>query len=160
MIIFLDYDGVLHPNEVYQIPGRGIVLTTDGHNLFEHADALAGALEAHQDVRIVLSTSWVWTIGFNKAKARLPELLQARIIGSTWHSSMNQYYWNSLTRYEQIMVYVNRHQVRNWIAIDDNDFKWPANKRHHLIYTNEWGGLGGTNGALDELLLMLETREG
>lgn len=135
------------------------MLTTDGHNLFEHADALAGALEAHQDVRIVLSTSWVWTIGFNKAKARLPELLQARIIGSTWHSSMNQYYWNSLTRYEQIMVYVNRHQVRNWIAIDDNDFKWPASKRHHLIYTNEWGGLGGTNGALNELLLMLETRE-
>lgn len=47
MILFLDYDDVLHPNEAYQIPGKGIVLNVDGHNLFEHADTLAYALEAH-----------------------------------------------------------------------------------------------------------------
>jgi hypothetical protein len=160
MILFLDYDGVLHPNEAYQIPGKGIVLQMDGHDLFEWADLLADTLEGHQDVRIVLSTSWVWTIGFDQSKARLPTRLQERVIGSNWHSSMNKQYWNSLTRYEQIRMYVNRHQVgSNWIAIDDNDFKWPKNKRHHLIHTHELAGLGYTVGALDDLQTKLEMRE-
>lgn len=159
LILFLDFDGVLHPNEAYQVPGHGIVLKMDGHNLFEHADTLASALDAHRDVDVVLSTSWVWTIGFCQSKARLPAPLQERIIGSTWNSSMNRHYWNSLTRYEQIKMYVNRHQVKNWIAIDDNDFKWPEKKRQHLIYTNEYGGLG-TVGALDELLLKLNKFKG
>jgi hypothetical protein len=156
MLIFLDYDGVLHPNEVYQIPGRGIVLTTDGHNLFEYTDLLAVALKGHPDVRIVLSTSWVRTIGFKKSKARLPTCLQERVIGSCWHSSLDQYYWNTLTRYEQISMYVTRHQVQNWLAIDDDDYKWPDNKRQHLIHTDEQGGLGRTAGALDNLILKLE----
>ncbi len=33
MIVFLDFDGVLHPNEVVLYQKRGIVLECDGHSL-------------------------------------------------------------------------------------------------------------------------------
>jgi hypothetical protein len=157
-ILFLDYDGVLHPDEVYLTRAKGIVLRADGHNLFEHAELLADTLESHQDVRIVLSTSWVHALDFNKAKARLPERLQSRVKGSTWHSSGNKYEWNALTRYQQIMRYVLRHNLQDWLALDNDDVGWPDHKRHHLIHTDDWGGLGGTVGALDDLQTKLEMR--
>ena len=158
-ILFLDYDGVLHPDEVYMSKRNGIVLRADGHNLFEYAELLADALEQHQDVRIVLSTSWVSVLDFDIAKARLPERLQLRVIGSTCHSTYNKYEWNTLTRYRQIMRYVLRHNLKSWLALDNDDKGWPDDKRHRLIHTDDWGGLGGTVGALDDLQTKLESRE-
>lgn len=156
MILFLDYDGVLHPDEVYMVRGKGVVLRCDGHNLFEYADLLTDALTPHADVRIVLSTSWVHALSFNEAKKRLPENLQVRIEGATYHSAGNKYEWNALTRYQQIMRYVLRHNVQNWLALDNDAEGWPDNKRHHLVHTDDWGGLGGTIGALDDLQTKLK----
>lgn len=157
-ILFLDFDGVLHPDEAYFVRGKVVQLRADGHTLFEHAELLAEVLDAHQDVHVVLSTSWVQALGFNAAKARLPEQLQARIMGSTWHSAGNKYEWNALTRYQQIMRYVLRHNVQDWLAIDNDDYGWPANKRHLLVHTDDWMGLG-SDVSLDELKEKLEFRE-
>ena len=157
-ILFLDYDGVLHPDEVYLLRGKGVVLQCDGRSLFEWAELLADILEPHQDVRIVLSTSWCHALSFKEAKERLPERLQARVKGSTWHSHRNKYEWNTLTRFQQIIGYVNRHNVQSWIAIDNDDHGWPDLKRDCLVHTDDFGGLGGTRGAVDELKLKLELR--
>ncbi len=160
-ILFLDFDGVLHPDEVFmsrKIPG-GVELRCDGHDLFEHAELLAELLEPHQDVRIVLSTSWVHALSFSRAKERLPERLRSRVKSATWHSAGNKYEWHSLTRYQQILKYVNWHNITNWLAIDNDDHGWPDVKRHHLIHTSDLGGLGGTVGAVDELVMKLELRE-
>lgn len=140
-ILFLDFDGVLHPHAVYRRK-KGIVLEAEGHALFEHCDLLESILEPHPDIRIVLSTSWAWTLDFKRAKSRLPSALQDRVKGSTWHSSMDTTWWCDLTRFEQIQTYVERHRLDAWIAIDDNDIGWPDDQRHHLVYTDEWKGLG------------------
>ena len=123
--LFLDYDGVLHPGEVYLVRGKGVVLRNEGHTLFEYADALADALEAHKDVQIVLSTSWVAMLDFKRAKKRLPTRLQDRIKGATWHSSFDRGYWQQLTRFQQIYQYANRHNLSDWLALDDDDEGWP-----------------------------------
>ncbi len=141
-ILFLDFDGVLHPNEAYRHSKRRIVLHADGHNLFEHAEQLAGILAPHPRVKIVLSTSWVPTLSFVKAKGYLPAALRTRIFGSTWHSAMDKQWWNSLSRYQEINAYVKRHRLSDWIAVDDDDIGWPEEQRHHLVHTDEWGGLG------------------
>jgi hypothetical protein len=143
MILFLDFDGVLHPNEVYYYQKRGVVLECDGHALFEHADTLVELLEPHPEVSIVLSTSWVSVLRFSRAKSYLPESLQKRVRGATWHSAMGEvHWWNSLSRYEQIALYVRRHNLTDWVAVDDNDAGWPDDMRHHLVHTDEWAGLG------------------
>jgi hypothetical protein len=142
-VLFLDYDGVLHPNEVYLQTGRSIELRADGHALFEHGELLSTLLAPHLHIRIVLSTSWVAALrSFNEAKGYLPKVLQERVIGSTWHSGEDRYRWDAMTRYEQVMSYVLRHRLPNWIAIDDDAAGWPEDKRHHLVHTDAWGGLG------------------
>lgn len=53
MILFLDFDGVLHPDAVYLRLNGEIELRAPGA-LFMWAPALVDALEAHPQIRIVL----------------------------------------------------------------------------------------------------------
>jgi hypothetical protein len=89
-VLYLDFDGVLHPDEIYRIRGR-IVLRCDGMNLFEWAPLLVDHLEPYPDPRIILSTSWIRTLSLNEARAWLPVSLGSRVIGATgtarWISS-------------------------------------------------------------------------
>lgn len=141
--IFLDFDGVLHPNEAYRGANKRVTLRADGHILFEHADRLCELLAPYPTIRVVLSTSWVAVLrSFDGARNYLPPALQAKLVGATWHSSVDRFIWNELTRFEQIQRYVIRHRLTNWLAIDDDDTAWPANQRHRLVHTDEWAGLG------------------
>lgn len=154
MVLFLDYDGVLHPDEAYHTK-RGVVLRCDGHDLFEHAQLLADLLDPYPHVKIVLSTSWVFQLGFSTAKARLPAALQAKIKGATFHSQFEErHLWTYFTRHKQISTYVIRHRLTDWIALDDDDDQWPDEERHRLVHTNEWGGIGD-RAAQDELIAKL-----
>lgn len=123
-ILYLDFDGVLHPGEVYRIRGQ-IVLQCDGICLFEWAPLLAEYLEPHPDVRIVLSTSWVRVLSFSGARAWLPDALAKRVIGATWHSAMNQAWWRGLSRYDQISRHAQRHRISRWLAVDDDGMAGP-----------------------------------
>ena len=165
MILFLDFDGVLHPNEVYMDRFKGerrIVLKVDGHNLFEHAEWLAEqlALSEFRHVRVVLSTSWVWALSFDGAKAYLPQSLQERVKGATWHSGRNKYEWHSMTRFDQIHGYVNRHNLHDWVAVDDNADGWPEAHKTNLVHTDEWWGLGQAEKRAELLTKLSRGEEG
>ena len=59
-MLFLDFDGVLHPEDVHRRAGNSPYIgSPSGHVLFEHAPLLAAVLRPCPDIRIVLSTSWV-----------------------------------------------------------------------------------------------------
>lgn len=133
MILFLDFDGVLHSSEVF-VFRRQPVLRAEG-TLFEHAGRLADALTDRPDIKIVLSISWVPRLGFDRAKSYLPPALQARVIGATWHNhaGLLKNDWLQLSRYVQVENYVRRHRLTHWLAIDDDDHGWPAMERHHLV---------------------------
>lgn len=157
-ILFLDYDGVLHPDDVYRINGQ-IVLKRDGFSLFEWSPLLLEALVPHSDVRIVLSTSWVRVIGYDKARKCLPRELQERVIGATWHSQLNQDWWSSISRYEQIAGYTRRHTVTRWLAIDDEVTIWGEEHLDQLIETDSMLGLAQPE-KLDELKRKLQLLTG
>lgn len=143
-LLYLDYDGVLHPNAVYTSPSRGIHLEDrPGHALFEQAAWLAGALDAYPGVLVVLSTSWVPAIGFDRARDRLPPSLAGRVIGATWHARReDRSRWLLLARGEQVAEDAARRGVRRWLAVDDDDHGWPAAHRHCLIHCPDDRGLG------------------
>jgi HAD domain in Swiss Army Knife RNA repair proteins len=153
MIVFLDFDGVLHPNAAYKVRG-GALLKASDHALFEHESRLVQALAMYPEIRIVLSTSWVSHFGFEYTKECVCDALQLRIKGATWHSSMNKNHWETLTRYEQIELYVQRHNLIEWVAIDDDVLGWPDTQRHHLVQTHGWHGLGD-EGAYADLMMKL-----
>lgn len=66
MILFLDFDGVLHPDAAY-LYGKTPRLNADGE-LFMWANLLVDALADQPDVQIVLSTSWVRLLSFKRAR--------------------------------------------------------------------------------------------
>lgn len=135
-VIFLDFDGVLHPDCVFRVPGRGLVLRAEGHQLFESAPILEEILSPYPEIQIVLSTSWVRILGFDRTMSRLPACLGKRVVGATWHSRMDQQEWIARSRCEQVLHYATRHSLRSWLAIDDDDEHWPSAWRHALVYAD------------------------
>jgi hypothetical protein len=110
---------------------RGLELRALG-KLLMHADVLETILDYSPEVRIVLSTSWVRLLSFKRARGVLPEPLQARVIGATWHTKMLEppYGYDLQTRYEQIRAAATRAGMTRWLALDDDpDHSWPDKRR-------------------------------
>lgn len=149
MILFLDFDGVLHADAVYLERGRP-VLRADGE-LFMWTSHLVDALASVPHVRIVLSTSWARELRFARARDYLPAELRQRIIGATWHSGMatddehrplgRDTWWDTSTRYQQIRRYVDRAGITDWIAVDDQPEGWADADRDKLVVTDSNLGL-------------------
>lgn len=165
-ILFLDFDGVLHPDAAHLENGHP-VLRSEGA-LFMWAPLLVDLLTDFPKVRIVLSTSWVRELRFSRARDFLPESLRPLVIGSTWHSAMAQHtesshrvfptWWDTATRYQQIQRYVDRAQLTNWIAVDDHPAGWAENDLDKLIQTDSQKGLSDLS-ARQQLRVALKERE-
>jgi hypothetical protein len=126
-VLFLDFDGVLHPDAVYRTR-YGLELRAEGQ-LLMHAPILIEILSDFPQVQICLSTSWCRLLGYRRARAALPQVLQARTVSGTWHSRMPRaplHGFDLYTRYEQIRAAVSRAGLTRWIALDDDpDHSWP-----------------------------------
>lgn len=110
--LFLDFDGVLHPPEAIQ--GARPPLTANQirkgfPGTFQHLPTLRDLLHKHDDVAIVVSSSWRLFL----SDAELIDLL-API--STWFAG-------SLSRYkgkhEAICDWLEHHQVNDSAVLDD-----------------------------------------
>lgn len=145
-VLYLDFDGVLHPEDVHWYHKRGIVLESPGHALFEHAALLESLLEPYPELKVVLSTTWVRAKDFNFAKSQLPSGLQSRVVGATYHSAMKREYglsgltnaalngfFGQLTRYQQVQGDLNRRCPHVWLALDDDTVGWPSQERDNLV---------------------------
>lgn len=156
MILFLDFDGVLHPDAAFLIKGRP-TLKAEGE-LMMWAPLLVDVLADFPEAQIVLSTSWARQLSFSRARRWLPDALNARVIGSTWHSAMSfkregfsnlATWWDEATRYQQIKRYASRAGLADWVAIDDQPEGWGASDLDKLVHTN------GEIGLSDPLALAL-----
>lgn len=145
--LYLDYDGVLHPDEVYCVGGQ-VVLRMDGFSLFEWSPILEELLAPYPKLQIVLATSWVRVVGFDAALSRLPRGLQRRVVGATWHPHVPRG-WERYSRFEQVRACVERHRHSHWIAIDDDGAGWPAEYRGNLVLTDSLLGLGVVSAQMD-----------
>lgn len=145
LVLYLDYDGVLHYDGVFWTARRGIYLDAPpGHRLFEHVPLLEQALAPHPEVRIVLSTSWVVWNRYHATAKQLGPALQRRVIGATWHAGM-RWYRDSFTRQprgSQVWQDVQRRQPRDWLAIDDEVHEWSEQCVDKLVRSDSTYGLG------------------
>lgn len=154
-ILYLDYNGVLHDDKVMRNRQRGMYITTPDRTFFEWMPILESLLAPHPDLKIVLSTSWVRSLGFDKTKSELSEDLQSRVIGSTFHHpKLLQSEFDTMSRGIQIWGDVERRKPANWLALDDDAFGWPAWCRDRLIETKGHAGLSDPD-AQDALRKML-----
>jgi hypothetical protein len=145
VVLYLDFDGVLHHDEVYWSRKQGIHIRAPGHRLFEWAEILEEILASYSEVSIVLATSWVRVKSYEFAKKRLSPALQSKVIGATFHRrEMNKFVFENTARGEQIYADVKRRQPTAWLAIDNDDVGWPSHCRCNLIKTDDELGLSDT----------------
>lgn len=116
MILFLDFDGVLHPV---------------GHRVgeednFMHLPVLEDWLREHdhKHVRIVISSSWREQMDIDGLKLLFSSDLRERVIGKcpTVPSDPEPEFW----RYEEIMAWIRETgYVGPWVALDDTGWEFP-----------------------------------
>lgn len=144
-ILYLDIDGVLHPDEAF-LDAKGNVYLRGPGQLLEHASILSEILAPYPDLCIVLSTSWVKLKSYSWVRRRLPQDLRARVIGSTWHSryardSIELEWWSEATRYQQILRDVKHRSPSHWLAIDDDVIGWPESELERVVICDPQLGL-------------------
>lgn len=161
-VLYLDFDGVLHHEDVWWHPRRGAYIRPPGYSLFAHMPLLEEVLEPHPDVQIVLSTSWVRVRRYSNAVKRLSPQLRERVIGATFHTRMNRDSFEALPRGVQVLHDVARRRPRHWLALDDDDQGWGTEYRDHLIHTDSVLGISapGTIEVLAELLRQFDKGAG
>lgn len=142
LVLYLDFDGVLHHENALWHPRRGVYLKAPpGYVLFQHVDLLEQILAPYPDVKIVLSTSWARVYGCEKASKRLPPSLKPRVIGATFHSQMNENNFTAAPRGVQVLNDVLRRKPKDFIALDDDYLDWPASIVNKYIRTHEHEGI-------------------
>lgn len=102
-ILFLDFDGVLHP-EVF------------GAKEFSCAQFLEEALQPLPLIQIILSTSWKYDHSFSEMCDALPEGLRSRVVGQTVSLEKGMH---PLGREKEIRATMEQFPGRAWIALDD-----------------------------------------
>lgn len=125
MILFLDYDGVLHPDPC-----------ADATRLFEHAPRLAQVLESFPGLGVVLSTSWRTKYPESALLEPLPASLRQRVLGLTPRASDFSPPPELLPyrRQAECMQWLQQHGMSGsaWWALDDRP-DWFAPYCENLI---------------------------
>ncbi len=143
LVLYLDFDGVLHHENCLWHPRRGAYLVApQRYRLFQHAELLEQLLTPYPDVQIVLSTSWVLRYGCSTTTKRLPPALQARVIGATFHSRhMRADDFRYMPRGQQVTEDALRRRPREWLALDDNEEGWPLEHVSRHVHTHMYDGI-------------------
>lgn len=153
-ILYLDYDGILHPADVRvtsEAPLQPRVYVRGeptAQPLFRYLALLELLLAPYPDLRIVLSTSWVTAFGYEFAVKQLSPALQVRVIGATTFPAP--------TRFDSIAIDAEGRGLTRWLALDDDLCGWPEARRHLVVApTNPMLGLAQP-GVAAELATMLK----
>lgn len=120
-ILFLDFDGVLHP------------ATGNSVEEFSKADALACALLGY-DCEIVISSAWRLHCRLDQLKDFLPDGIAERVIGTTGDDPLSHY-----ARHDAILAWLASSEPVDWRALDDAKTEFRETSR--LIACNPEVGL-------------------
>ena len=129
MILFLDFDGVLHGY---------------GEELFVHLPVLEAILRENPHVEVVFSTSWREIYDIKRLRSYFSPDIRPRLRGVTPVIEVKQPPYVSFVRHKEILLWLKRHQQhvrgRSWVAIDDDPFGFPDCEE--LIRCHPRRGLG------------------
>lgn len=123
MILFLDFDGVLHP-----------VNREDG--VFSREEHLARVLRDYPHVQVVISSSWRCDYTLANMKTFFLTDLRSRIIGVTPHFMGDGLdHENFDLREQEIYAWLRSagREHEPWIALDDSDWLFSSSCLHLLL---------------------------
>ena len=140
-VLFLDFDGVLHPLWTPAPFSDWQLEVTFGPTpypgpFFLHAPVLAGVLSPFlKHLEIVVSSTWGKDRTLDELRGLLPAPVAARVIDAVHHHLPPT--TKARSRWEEISWYlqnVRPYQRGHWLALDDDDSGWPTGMRSHLVH--------------------------
>lgn len=134
MILFLDFDGVLHP----EYEGQAVPIEV----VFCHLHRFETIMRDHPDVEIVISSTWREQFALDALRARFSSDIAARIIGATPMISRGEDQYLAARRESEILAWLERagRQDEPWLALDDAAWQF-ARHRDHLVACTRYSGL-------------------
>jgi hypothetical protein len=128
VIIFLDFDGVLHPDDYlyFNIIDGELVLASDVR--FCWAECLWNVIREF-DCDLVIHSSWRNSYTLDQLRCLLPTELGKRVVGVTAGDC----------RHESILAYVDDAKVRNYIILDDAADEFPSDCVELLLCKHNMG---------------------
>lgn len=136
--LFLDIDGVLHPNGTARtyvrrnVAGEFIGHRVLGDGLWQWAQPLIRLLSDFPDVQVVVHSSWRHEISLADIKSHMPPTLAQRVVGITPMDA-----WERL---DSIRAYCDQNSVDRFLIIDDTAGEFPKDLAE-LVPCGE-GGMG------------------
>lgn len=127
MLLFLDFDGVLHPKGA-------------GGPRFTRLPLFEAFLRepAAQDVRLVISSTWRQAYGLPKLRQFFSTDIADRILGATPTLAS---YRTEFERGEEIEAWLSKHPSQPWAALDDDSEGFAPRLRPRLVLCNGTRGL-------------------
>lgn len=107
-LIFLDFDGVLHPTHFA------------GETPFSRAPLLEETLLQFSP-KIVVSSSWRFTHNLEKLQKTLPSFITALVIGATGAAVVGKH-----PRFTEIQNFLQGYGPVDWKALDDSYWEFPS----------------------------------
>lgn len=122
MLLFLDFDGVLHPSIC---PER---------EYFSRLPLFSAALRGVPRLSVAISSSWRHFYSLTELRAFFPADIAGRIVGATPQIS-------GLPRHAEILDYLARCAAPDipWLALDDSRFEFPAHCPNLLLCDGRTG---------------------
>ncbi len=126
-ILFLDFDGVLHPN-----PSN----TADHFCLLERFE---NVMREFPHVWIVIASAWRQSHSLNEIRRMFSQDIAPRIIGVT--PELEETDEDEYVRFKEIREYVRNHSLteRQWTALDDSGFEFPARCGNLVLCDSRYG---------------------
>jgi hypothetical protein len=134
LILFLDFDGVLHPE--YE------TMLTPADLVFCHLPRLESVLRDFPGVQIVISSMWRYQFTLDELRARFSQDIADRIIGKTPQSEYFDTSYVRARRDKEILnwLMVTERTDEPWVALDDCAWNF-QHHLDHLVVCNAFTGL-------------------
>ncbi|MHB9838294.1 HAD domain-containing protein [Paraburkholderia terrae] len=151
MVLYLNFDGVLHPNRVTFSASGAPQLEIPRHHLFENSNVLARVLFDFPDVRVVLNTWWTYRFSIAECVARLPETVRQRVDGAVLpHSNLCPVLPDRI----EFVAHALARETQPALILDHADSRYPRHLLSRALLLDPETGLcdGHTSEALSRLL--------
>lgn len=138
MLVYLNFDGVLHPNHFQYRYRRTPELLWPSHTAFEYAPALENALEGCPDATVVLNTWWTYYLTVEACLELLPASLRARVVGTTLVGGTGEAPLPNRVREAEKHIGVPTKEL---LVLDNSSARYGEGLLPHLLLVNEETGL-------------------
>lgn len=115
LLIFLDFDGVLHEKDAAHFENKGTSITVTGEGLFRFAPMLADVLADYADVAVIITSSWRHRFPREELVERMGTL-GTRVIGTINEVRRNT---SATNLFEECETMAGDRQATDWLIIDD-----------------------------------------